>query len=90
MVEAVVERRSVTLRELRDMNINERVIAQLMIKVMEKVKEETSKGRYMHYSPDNIHVAGFSPSSSNLESVKIKLGEPINREDEDTMVYLAP
>jgi len=24
-------------------------------------------------------VAGYSPNSSNLESVKVKLGEPINR-----------
>jgi hypothetical protein len=77
--ESTLERRLWTLRELCEMNINERVIAQLMIKVMEKVKEETSKGRYMHYSPENIHVAGYSPNSSNLESVKVKLGEPINR-----------
>jgi hypothetical protein len=57
------ERKNMTLRDLLEANINESVIAQIMVKVIEKVMEETSKGRFMLYTPDHIHLNGFSPSN---------------------------
>lgn len=57
--------------------LNENISAVLIIKILEKLTEETSRGRYMQYTPDTIHILGFTPD--HPEQVKIKLGDPINR-----------
>jgi hypothetical protein len=60
-----------------------------MMKVIEKVREETSKGRFMLYAPGHIHLNGFSPT--NVEHTKVRLGDPIvGYEDEEMQLYLAP
>lgn len=87
--EPSMEKRSLTLRELRDLNANEKIIAQVMIKVMEKVNEETLKGRYMSYSPENIHISNFSLNGS-LDELRVRLGDPIDRSNPATQLYLAP
>lgn len=57
--------------------LNENIVAVLIIKIVEKVMEETSRGRYMMYAPEAIHILGFTPD--HPDQVKIKLGDPINR-----------
>lgn len=49
----------------------------MIIKIVEKIQEETSRGRFMLYSPESIHLIGYSPDQP--DQVKIKLGDPINK-----------
>lgn len=69
-------------------SLNENIVAVLIIKIVEKVQEETNRGRFMLYSPEAIHLLGYS--AEHPEQVKIKLGDPINRTNESQRMYLSP
>lgn len=68
--------------------VHENIAAALIVKVAEKLQEETNRGRYMFYSPDNIHIMGYTPERP--DQVKIRLGDPIDKTKENTRVYLPP
>lgn len=55
---------------------NENQIAQIMIKVIEKIQEEIQKGRYVSYAPENISIIGWN--GTNSSSVRVHLNTPIN------------
>jgi hypothetical protein len=42
----------------------------------------------MLYAPESIHLMGYSPDQP--DQTKIKLGDPINKSNEATKLYLAP
>jgi hypothetical protein len=65
----VVERKSVSLRELMGLKLKESIITKLMTKIINQVKEQSSEGKFLLYSPDNIQIDEFS--TADLSHVKI-------------------
>jgi hypothetical protein len=55
---------------------------------VERVQEETTRNRFMLYTPDTIHLLGYT--AEHPEQVKVKLGDPIDRGNVATRVYLSP
>lgn len=83
------DKKVITLRELMSKSANENTIAQVIVRVIEKIQEEIARGRFMLYTPENIFLTGYSPNS--LDQLKIKLGDPIlSRDDEESQVYMSP
>ena len=61
----------------------------VMIKVIEKIEEETEQGIYNSYSPSNILLSNFN--IKNLDKLIVKFGNSIdNRQDRRDGLYLAP
>lgn len=58
------------------------------MRIVEKIQEETNRGRFMLYTPDTIHLLGFTPDHPEL--AKVKLGDPIDRGNPAARIYLSP
>ena len=63
-------------------------MAILIIKIIEKIQEDISKGRYLMYTPENIHILGYTPE--HPDRVRIRLENPINPQGEAGRLYLTP
>lgn len=74
------DKKVMSLRELMSKSANENTIAQVIVRVIEKIQEEISRSRFMLYTPENIFITGYSPF--NLEQLKVKLGDPILSRDD--------
>lgn len=85
---ATVTTATTNLRELLAQGISENDIAQIMVKVIDKIQEENKKGEFLLYTPDDIFLTEFS--TANLGLLKVKLGDPIDKKDEESKIYLSP
>ena len=82
-------KRNLTLRQLmQENNTNENVTANLIVKIIDKLQEETNRGRYVLYTPESITLIGYTPD--HPEQVKVKLGDPIDRGNAAARVYISP
>lgn len=73
---------------MQEGSANENIIAVIIVKIIDKLQEETNRGRYMLYTPDTIHLLGYTPE--HPDQVKVKLGDPIDRGNAAARVYLSP
>lgn len=82
-------KRNITLRQLlQEGQTSENIIANLIVRIIDKLQEDMNRGRYLLYTPETITLIGYTPD--HPEQVKIKLGDPIDRGNAAARVYIPP
>ncbi len=75
--------------EMKKAEDKDSIISLVMIKVLEKIKEEAEKGIINSYNPSNIYLSNFH--INNIDSLLVRFGAPItNKKSKTDGLYLAP
>lgn len=65
------------------------LITQIMIKIIERIEEEESRGIINCYTPSNIHLSNFNPN--NIDGLIVRFGTPItNKKSKNDGLYISP